>query len=386
MSDTNRKELGEHEKDSSYIDISESIKEKSPSQKRPAVDLLCNVDFPRPSKKIADHQSFDTADLRKIHDKQNLDAIKIGESKIVPAQTTFSSTKTTEAEDTIEPVEKIHVVSNNYKEQDACGLDNKLLHNRDDNLNVETKQLVEKLQKYPDLLKKDGDGDTLLHLAIVHQDLNLSLAVILVIRQSRGKIDGINIQNDLLQTPLHLAVLTCQPKITDYLLQNGANIDAIDRNGQTALHLACRNADLEATHVLRKFSATKASRNGSLEVDKKNFEGLAPIHLASLTGSCEVVQSLLEMGADIDLKDSKSGRTALHHAVEAHNPIVTRFLLEKNADVDAQTFAGNTALHTASGCQMEDIVSLLLEFHADRMLKNAEGDLALPDASTVCNR
>lgn len=163
MLDTNRKELGEHEKDSSYIDISESIKEKSPSQKRPAVDLLCNVDFPRPSKKIADHQSFVTTDLRKIHDKQSLDAIKIGESKIVPAQTTFSSTKATEAEDTIEPVEKIHVVSNNDKEQDACGLDNKLLHNRDDNLNVETKQLVEKLLKYPDLLKKDGDGDTLVY-------------------------------------------------------------------------------------------------------------------------------------------------------------------------------------------------------------------------------
>lgn len=35
------------------------------------------------------------------------------------------------------------------------------------------------------------------------------------------------------------------------------------------------------------------------------FTGLAPIHLASLTGSCEVVQSLLEMGADIDLKVKK---------------------------------------------------------------------------------
>lgn len=50
----------------------------------------------------------------------------------------------------------------------------------------------------------------LLHLAIVHQDLNLSLAVILAIRQSRGKIDGINIQNDLLQVTSKIQLHTTQ--------------------------------------------------------------------------------------------------------------------------------------------------------------------------------
>ena len=84
------------------------------------------------------------------------------------------------------------------------------------------------------------------------------------------------------------------------------------------------------------------------------------------------------------LQDNKSGRTALHHAVEAHNPIVTRFLLLKDANVNAQTFSGNTPLHTANGCHMENIVNILLEFGADRKLPNFEGDFPIPETYLVC--
>ncbi|CAB4039579.1 B-cell lymphoma 3, partial [Paramuricea clavata] len=171
-------------------------------------------------------------------------------------------------------------------------------------------------------------------------------------------------------TPLHLAVLTCQPSIVEYLMLHEADVNAIDRNGQTALHLACKNADVEDIHALRNITPKDSEK--SINVDLKNFEGLAPIHLATLSGSCEVIEQLLEMGADVDLKDSKSGRTALHHAVEAHNPIVTRFLLLKDANVNAQTFAGNTPLHTASGRRMENIIHILLEFGGDRKLTNFE--------------
>lgn len=83
------------------------------------------------------------------------------------------------------------------------------------------------------------------------------------------------------------------------------------------------------------------------------------------------------------MQDSKSGRTALHHAVEAQNPIVTRMLLSRNADVNAQTFAGNTPLHAASGHRMENIIYILLEFEADRKLTNFEGDLPLPETYMV---
>ena len=78
-----------------------------------------------------------------------------------------------------------------------------------------------------------------------------------------------------------------------------------------------------------------------------------------------------------------SGRTALHHAVEAHNPVAVRFLLTRRANVNAQTFSGNTPLHTASGRHMDAIISLLLDFNADPRLANAEGDPPLPETHRV---
>ncbi len=42
------------------------------------------------------------------------------------------------------------------------------------------------------------------------------------------------------QSPLHLAVITRQDKVIQYLLKANANPLVCDRNGDTPLHLACK--------------------------------------------------------------------------------------------------------------------------------------------------
>jgi hypothetical protein len=49
----------------------------------------------------------------------------------------------------------------------------------------------------------------------------------------------------------------------------------------------------------KTFRRSKSDLNFLL---RKLLSGLAPIHLATLTGSCEVIEELLKMDADIDLK------------------------------------------------------------------------------------
>ena len=54
------------------------------------------------------------------------------------------------------------------------------------------------------------------------------------------------------QTPLHLATITRQPAAIRRLLEAGASPDIPDRNGRTALHLACEQGDLDcAKEILR---------------------------------------------------------------------------------------------------------------------------------------
>lgn len=49
----------------------------------------------------------------------------------------------------------------------------------------------------------------------------------------------------LLQSPVHLAVITRQHKVIQYLLKANANPLVSDRNGDTPLHLACKYGFLQ---------------------------------------------------------------------------------------------------------------------------------------------
>ena len=53
-----------------------------------------------------------------------------------------------------------------------------------------------------------------------------------------------------MQSPLHLAVLTRQHKVIQYLLKANANPLVCDREGNTPLHLACRMGFSQGTVAL----------------------------------------------------------------------------------------------------------------------------------------
>ena len=228
------------------------------------------------------------------------------------------------------------------------------------------------------LLKKDKDGDTILHLSIVQNDVGTSKHIIEVMS---GTTSALDVVNKLQQTPLHLSVLTCQPVLVEFLIFHGASVNTRDRNGQTALHLASKNADIECVKAIKH--ATESPRYSShivgekADLNLKNFEGKAVIHLAVLSGSVEVVKTLLDMKANINIQDGTCGRTALHLTVESHNINMITFLLKNGADVNATTFSGNTPLHLASGLRMDQIVQLLIRNGADINITNIEGDKPL---------
>ena len=68
-----------------------------------------------------------------------------------------------------------------------------------------------------------------------------------------------------------MGVLTCQPNVVEYLVEKGADVNMADRNGQTALHLACNNADLEDVKALKQ-GVIKNGEN-TMELNSRNFGG-----------------------------------------------------------------------------------------------------------------
>ncbi|CAJ1062648.1 B-cell lymphoma 3 protein homolog [Xyrichtys novacula] len=212
---------------------------------------------------------------------------------------------------------------------------------------------------------QDEDGDTALHIAVVQGEHAMVCKLIELLLLANRSLD---IYNNLRQTPLHLAVITQQAKMVENLLRAGADPAALDRNGQTALHLCCEYAHHDCLSVVLPFSLSPIC----LEI--RNFDGLSALHLAVLHGHEGLARMLIDAGADINAMDVKSGQSPLMHAVESNNADMVHFLIERGSDVNGQSYSGNTALHSACGRGQVDTVRLLLKSGADSSLKNYHND------------
>ncbi|KAG8231897.1 hypothetical protein J437_LFUL011730 [Ladona fulva] len=203
---------------------------------------------------------------------------------------------------------------------------------------------------------QDDDGDTQLHLAIIHGFIEV---VYSLIRMAPHPC-FLDILNDLRQSPIHLAVLTRQSRIVRRLVVAGASVDQRDGNGDTPLHLASRIGDLNCARALLEplttQEATSAPPNAShrlppVTIDERNNDGQMCVHLAAIGGNLDVLRHLVCFGANVNARDGKSGRTALHYGVELGNRRLTQFLLEHcPVHLEATTYSGLTAYQMAAAC------------------------------------
>ncbi|XP_018598232.2 NF-kappa-B inhibitor beta [Scleropages formosus] len=199
------------------------------------------------------------------------------------------------------------------------------------------------------------DGDTALHLALIHEHWSLVHNLLGVISLDRNWTPYLDIQNHLGQTALHLAVIVDQSECVRALLYGGASPELQERGGNTPLHLAVREARVNCVREL----ASGSHRPDHLRVT--NYSGVSALHLAVQKGNENVVQMLLDAGADVNQRDLSSGRSPLHWAVESQSPWVVRQLLRAGAAVDQPSYAGHSPLYCALHRPNKDVQALLRE-------------------------
>uniref|UniRef100_A0A3P9PAP4 Nuclear factor of kappa light polypeptide gene enhancer in B-cells 2 (p49/p100) n=1 Tax=Poecilia reticulata TaxID=8081 RepID=A0A3P9PAP4_POERE len=214
---------------------------------------------------------------------------------------------------------------------------------------------------------QDANGDTPLHLAIIHQQT----AVIQQLVQTLLSTDILTPPTP--QTPLHLAVITRQLKVLEVLLRAGADPTLVDKDGRSPLHLAALAGD---TATLRLLLAHLGERHAHL-VNTPDYHGegrsLQPLHLAVRRDGERCLRLLVEGGAKINAAELKSGNTPLHLAVRENLfKVACTLITELKAEVNTCTFGGNTPLHLAASLGFPTLCSMLIAAGADKTMENDE--------------
>lgn len=84
----------------------------------------------------------------------------------------------------------------------------------------------------------------------------------------------LNIQNDLGQTPLHLAAYVNSHKIVTKLIQHGVALDYVDKDGKNVFHLCAERGHLETLEaVIRMACQTQQIEKMKGLLNDRDFEG-----------------------------------------------------------------------------------------------------------------
>jgi ankyrin repeat protein len=129
---------------------------------------------------------------------------------------------------------------------------------------------------------------------------------------------NVNEVDENARTGLHVAAINGNLTIVAILIKGGAKLDISDKLGNVPAHYAAERNQIETLRLLLDAGAA---------VDLQNKNGMTPLMLGASKGEIEIVRLLLARGANPNKSDF-TGRDALGWAAEGHRPAVIQALKE----------------------------------------------------------
>lgn len=177
-------------------------------------------------------------------------------------------------------------------------------------------------------------------------------------------------------TPLHLATYFGHKEVADQLLLKGAEINAVNDNGDTPLHKASFIGREDLVMLLLQYNADVSIING---------EGRLPRDMTPANELGDEIAKLLRAAETTEML-RKEGKL-LSHAREGHIEMVQKLLKDPNPpNINCVDVQGNSSLHCAAYRGHKEVAVLLLQNGIDTMIRNQRGQLALDlarDAQTL---
>ncbi|XP_038604810.1 protein phosphatase 1 regulatory subunit 12B isoform X2 [Tachyglossus aculeatus] len=196
----------------------------------------------------------------------------------------------------------------------------------------------------------NADGLTALHQACI--DENLDMVKFLV--ENRANV---NQQDNEGWTPLH-AVASCgYLNLAEYFLNHGANVAAVNNEGEVP-------SDLAEEAAMKDLLLEQVKKQGvDLEQSRKEEE----------QQMLQDARQWLNSGKIEDVKQARTGATALHVAAAKGYSEVLRLLIQAGYELNVQDHDGWTPLHAAAHWGVKEACSILAEALCDMDIRNKLG-------------
>ena len=225
--------------------------------------------------------------------------------------------------------------------------------------------------------------------------------------QSLLKIRGFDFTED----EFFKAIKQSDAPAVKLFLQSGINANAKNKTGETALTAAAASADVPTVKILiEKANINERDELGNMPMfvalkkehyeifnflldnnadvnssgTAKNTKEQSVLYVAVLLDKTDLIQKLLDKGADPGLTDSGGAMPVSEQILSSRPNIeVIKRLLDKTMDVNKQETSGATLLlYAAKNTRMppdtqKEIIKLLLDKGADKKLKDKTGKTAL---------
>jgi len=150
----------------------------------------------------------------------------------------------------------------------------------------------------------------------------------------------------------------------------------VDQDGYNGLHMAADNGHLEIVNILLDAGA---------DINKVVYDGaMSALHLALSKRNFDIARKLIEAGCDVNLV-SQVGVSGppLHYAIIKENLDMVKLLIEKKADVNiAEEETGYSPLFLAASLEQIDTMKVLLAAGADVNLADYEDKTPLQFAAS----
>lgn len=169
--------------------------------------------------------------------------------------------------------------------------------------------------------------------------------------------NDINIQSKDGSTALIFATLYYRVVVADYLVQNNADINVINQDGESAIKLAVKEP--KRFSILTLFFSRPNS-----EIIMVDSHGNTPLHIAIITNNNKAAEFLIKKGIFNNTKNIV-GNTPLHRAISLQNQYVIKLLISNQASLEIKNNDEFTPLGWAVNFYQDELVKILLEAGAD---------------------